>query len=584
MKKFKSNINYYLHKVNKKYLIYSFAFTLILALRYNISCRAEIYDASSDTTIDSEINSYYDSETDLYTNNEIDIYADTKIETDDISEDSSQDLVENFVRRLYEIILERPADPEGLNGWTNQLKTKNNTGAQVIEGFIFSIEFKEKNISNQNFIEILYLTCLNRGSDKIGLSEWLECMDTGFSRRYIVKGFVDSNEFRGLCIDYGIESGTLTLYDAIDKNENITRFIGRCYKIFLNRYPDSVGLSDWLNVVLKNPSEAQQLPIGFVFSQEMNAKNLPDENFIQILYQGILDREPDGEGLSAWVNCLKNGQTRQDVCNGFLYSEEFGKLLGKYGLPFNTSQTHEGLNDLKKAIINSTAKIKGTWSVYVKDLNSQEFLLINDTPMRSASVIKLFVMEAVYSRIEKGYIVQTSSINSLLNSMITVSSNEAMNELVRRLSGVGSNQLGAAILHAYLKEQGYSSTHLGGALQPSATPNILYGGNTTTSAKECGEILEKIYRGECVSPIASNQMLQLLLRQQKRSKIPSGLPSGTKCGNKTGENNVAENDVAIVFSPATDYVVCILCNNFSSSAAARTKIREISSIVYRYFN
>ena len=102
------------------------------------------------------------------------------------------------------------------------------------------------------------------------------------------------------------------------------------------------------------------------------------------------------------------------------------------------------------------------------------------------------------------------------------------------------------------------------------------------SAKDAGLILEKIYKGKCVSAKYSNEMLNLLLHQTRRWKIPSGLPAGTKCANKTGENDSCQNDVAIVYGRKTTYIVCIFSQTYESSGV--NGIRALSSKIYKALN
>ena len=52
-------------------------------------------------------------------------------------------------------------------------------------------------------------------------------------------------------------------------------------------------------------------------------------------------------------------------------------------------------------------------------------------------------------------------------------------------------------------------------------------------------------------------MLNLLLAQERRYKIPAGLPSGVKSGNKTGETDSYQHDAAIVYGKKTDYVIVV---------------------------
>ena len=73
----------------------------------------------------------------------------------------------------------------------------------------------------------------------------------------------------------------------------------------------------------------------------------------------------------------------------------------------------------------------GNWSVYVENLKTGDILSINETSMYPASVIKLFVMEAVYASGSEKRINLNGTVKSYLNSRITVSDNECYNELVR---------------------------------------------------------------------------------------------------------------------------------------------------------
>ena len=94
-------------------------------------------------------------------------------------------------------------------------------------------------------------------------------------------------------------------------------------------------------------------------------------------------------------------------------------------------------------------------------------------------------------------------------------------------------------------------------------------------------LLERIYKGTCVSKPASDKMKNLLLNQQRRVKIPAGLPSGTKVANKTGETSSVQHDMAIVWGPKTDYVICVLSSGLGEYSAIR-EIQKISARVYDY--
>ena len=240
------------------------------------------------------------------------------------------------------------------------------------------------------------------------------------------------------------------------------------------------------------------------------------------------------------------------------------------------------LSSLKKQLVSMISRYNGTWSVYVKDLKTGDVISINDTAMKPASVIKLFTMAATYDSIKHGKIKKDSTVSRLLTNMITVSDNESFNELVRRNSSYRSFTNGCSVINNYLKKAGCTKTGCHSSLHPSASSFSWDGQTNMASAKDAGLILEKIYKGECVSAKYSKEMLNLLLHQTRRWKIPSGLPAGTKCANKTGENDSCQNDVAIVYGRKTTYIVCIFSQTYESSGV--NGIRALSSKIYTALN
>ncbi len=243
----------------------------------------------------------------------------------------------------------------------------------------------------------------------------------------------------------------------------------------------------------------------------------------------------------------------------------------------------EGINasGLTNQLQEIIAGYDGTWSVYVKDLNTGTTISINDTPMQPASIIKSFVMASTFERISRGELPYSDQVKSLLTEMITESSNDAYNKLVGMNSPDQSFLSGTEVVNRYLMENGYSSTTCHSTLHPSSSPFMSNGTNRTT-VRDCGLLLERIYRGTCVSPAFSQEMLNLLLGQTRRAKIPAGLPAGTKVANKTGETDVLQHDMAIVYGPRTTYILCV----FSSTSEYNgiMGIRKITSAVHSYLN
>jgi len=117
----------------------------------------------------------------------------------------SKEQLQGFVTRFYVQCLERQPDAGGLDQWVGRLLNGSQTGADVVEGFVFSEEFKAKNHSNEEFVKILYRAFFDREPDASGYSLWLGKLSSGTSREAVLNGFLESQEFANLCNSYGIK-------------------------------------------------------------------------------------------------------------------------------------------------------------------------------------------------------------------------------------------------------------------------------------------------------------------------------------------------------------------------------------------
>lgn len=254
-------------------------------------------------------------------------------------------------------------------------------------------------------------------------------------------------------------------------------------------------------------------------------------------------------------------------------------------VPETDASPKEGMEDLKTQLLDEIEAYDGVWALYVQDLESDTYLSINSSPMRAASLIKLYIMGAVFEAEKEGTLEMTEEITTLLTNMITVSHNESSNELVRRLSPTGKHEDGMPVVNAFAAANGFTDTSQGRDLQDSRdTPPA---GENYTSVEDCGKFLAEVYKKECVSQQASEQMEDLLSRQERTWKIPAGLPEGVRTANKTGELSDVENDAAIVYGAeqgAKDYVFCVMTEEVPDTAQAQERIRKLSGMVYSYFD
>ena len=107
--------------------------------------------------------------------------------------------------RLYNAAFKRLPDPDGLEYWIDKYSSRENSLRTVASSFIISEEFKElygDDISNETFVENLYLNVLNRELDQEGYDYWVGNLNNGIENRNdVLLGFSESAENKALFTD-----------------------------------------------------------------------------------------------------------------------------------------------------------------------------------------------------------------------------------------------------------------------------------------------------------------------------------------------------------------------------------------------
>lgn len=266
-------------------------------------------------------------------------------------------------------------------------------------------------------------------------------------------------------------------------------------------------------------------------------------------------------------------------------SEQEGTLSPSSRTTF-TDNTDSSMDNLLNQVQSLLPTDNGTWSVYVCNLLKDSDGTINDTPMQAASLIKLYIMGAVYENY--GTIAQSHNseeIDSNISAMISVSDNDAANTLVNWL-GNGNDAAGMAKVNNFCQEHGFTSTQMNRLLLAGKE-----NGDNYTSVKDCGTFLKQIYQvvnGTLPSSTLTNAdaMYFQLKTQQRKNKIPAQLPEGVGTANKTGELDTVENDAAIIYDTAKgiDLVVCFMSQDLTDTGAAQSTIAADARAIYGYYN
>jgi len=231
---------------------------------------------------------------------------------------------------------------------------------------------------------------------------------------------------------------------------------------------------------------------------------------------------------------------------------------------------------LKEKVNERIAGFQGTVSLYAKNLDTGVAIGIRESdPVRTASTIKLPIMLAVFDAVARekakwtepltvtaadkvsgsGVIGSEISVgvqlplSDVLHLMIVLSDNSATNMIIERFT--------ADAVNAYLDKIGVTSTRSlrkilgngkaeGWSAAGKLPENQKYGLGVSTP-RDMVTILERLHKGEIVSPEASREMIAILKRCQDSSGIRRRL-AGVPIANKTGSLDALRSDVGIVYS------------------------------------
>ena len=255
----------------------------------------------------------------------------------------------------------------------------------------------------------------------------------------------------------------------------------------------------------------------------------------------------------------------------------------------------EKMPALELQVFRLLSNIPGHFAIAVHDLASSQRWQYNSRPMRSASLIKLFIMVEAFDRIRTGQLDPDSRIAftenervggagllqaspagtsrtvlELIELMITESDNIATNLLIDRL---GMDKINVRIRSLDCQDSILRRKMMDFAAASAGQENL-------TSVRDVATLLAALHHGRCVDSLSDRHMCDILERQTDRCKIPLLLPSGVVCKHKTGELPGAEHDAGIVMASSCAYVVAIMSDNLPDSAGGCQAIAEISRTVY----
>lgn len=105
------------------------------------------------------------------------------------------------------------------------------------------------------------------------------------------------------------------------------------YHSVLGRQPDADGFAYWTAAVDDASIPLAHMAVSFLFSEEAQAKGKgldpatrTDSEALSLLYEVLLDRAPDADGLEFWLDVMEGGAPMQDVALQFANSHELWSM------------------------------------------------------------------------------------------------------------------------------------------------------------------------------------------------------------------------------------------------------------------
>ncbi len=155
--------------------------------------------------------------------------------------------------------------------------------------------------------------------------------------------------------------------------------------------------------------------------------------------------------------------------------------------------------------------------------------------------------------------------------MTVISDNTASNIII--------DKLGFDSINALIAQVGMNNTRLNKKfMTPLASPELF----NHTTAYDMALIMEKLWRGFLLGPKFTDEVIDILSRQQYREKIPKYLPHEIKIANKTGEISGVRHDCAIVLIPGSEYSLSICTSELKDEWAGDEFIARVSKEIYNF--
>ena len=247
----------------------------------------------------------------------------------------------------------------------------------------------------------------------------------------------------------------------------------------------------------------------------------------------------------------------------------------------STAQSQTNLDDQVKPIV---ASFKGKVSLFAKNLDTGETYALNpDERVRTASTIKIAVMIEAFARVAEGKAKWTDEVvltkekkvsgSGILNELsdgLKLTLRDAVNLMMILSDNTATNLvldvLTTDAVNARMESLGFKQIKImrkvgsGGESAAGKDPENKKFGLGMATPREMVLVMEKLERGEIVSPAISKEMIELMKREQGRNAIGRSLSNVPMAG-KYGALDKLRSAVGILYTKNGRIAMAISCDD-----------------------
>lgn len=256
-------------------------------------------------------------------------------------------------------------------------------------------------------------------------------------------------------------------------------------------------------------------------------------------------------------------------------------------LLFQLFKKKESPENLRTKIQNTVNNRWINYSVFVKDLNSDFTMEINETIIyTAASINKVPIVAALYYYAGKGEIdldervtIQARDIQDFGTGSIRYDPPGSVYSVktLAKLAVQQSDNTAAYVLGNYTVgiEKVQSLMNQWGLIQTDIV-------NNKTSNRDMSILFEKIFKGGVTNTASTQEMLAYFKDTDFEDRLPALLPKSTTVYHKIGNEIAVLHDAGIVTDGNVTYYIGVFTSDITSEEESTKIIAEISKLVYEF--